>query len=514
MHFATSRSFLILAILASAGQLVGAQTITSMGVLPTGATSDAMSCSANGLWVGGNASISSSVNHAARWSVGFGLQDLGLLSGFNVALGYDVSDNGTVVGQLSPLSGGECAFRWTPSGMVNLGTLPGGSRSQAWGISGDGNTVCGWSGSSSGDRAFRWTSSGMTSIGILPSGTFSFAYGISNNGLVITGYGDTVGGNRAFRWTSSGGMVSLGVAPGGTYSVGLNCNTDGSAIVGSGNSGGSDGAIRWTAATGVQYLGRLPTGPLFARGTSVTSNGRVVVGVSDFGATTHAFGWSPNGGMIDLNTFLPAVGVNLTGWDLKGAFGISADGTTIVGTGRLNNAARGWIVTGIPCLEPAVIRTNPFPTQSCRGGGAVFTVEIESTGSPQYQWQIETEVAGTPQLEWVNLIDGPVPNAEMTIAQHTNLPSLELLNITAAAARQIRVIVYNPCSSGGTASAPARLSYCPADFNCDHGIDFFDYLDFVDALSGGTPQADYNTDGAVDFFDYLDFVDAFSIGCI
>ncbi len=54
---------------------------------------------------------------------------------------------------------------------------------------------------------------------------------------------------------------------------------------------------------------------------------------------------------------------------------------------------------------------------------------------------------------------------------------------------------------------------CPADFNNDGGVDFFDYLDFVDAFSNQDPMADFNADGSIDFFDYLDFVDAFSIGC-
>ncbi len=54
---------------------------------------------------------------------------------------------------------------------------------------------------------------------------------------------------------------------------------------------------------------------------------------------------------------------------------------------------------------------------------------------------------------------------------------------------------------------------CAADFNRDGGVDFFDYLDFVDVFSQGTLAADFNVDGSIDFFDYLDFVDAFSIGC-
>ncbi len=54
---------------------------------------------------------------------------------------------------------------------------------------------------------------------------------------------------------------------------------------------------------------------------------------------------------------------------------------------------------------------------------------------------------------------------------------------------------------------------CAADFNGDSVLDFFDYLDFVDAFSNGDMTADFNSDGVVDFFDYLDLVDAFSQGC-
>jgi hypothetical protein len=54
---------------------------------------------------------------------------------------------------------------------------------------------------------------------------------------------------------------------------------------------------------------------------------------------------------------------------------------------------------------------------------------------------------------------------------------------------------------------------CAADFNRDGSVDFFDYLDFVDAFSSGSVSADFNSDGSIDFFDYLDFVDAFSQGC-
>ncbi len=62
-----------------------------------------------------------------------------------------------------------------------------------------------------------------------------------------------------------------------------------------------------------------------------------------------------------------------------------------------------------------------------------------------------------------------------------------------------------------------RTPSCPADFNSDGFIDFFDYDDFVACFESGTCppglDADFNQDNFVDFFDYDDFVAAFEAGC-
>ena len=49
-----------------------------------------------------------------------------------------------------------------------------------------------------------------------------------------------------------------------------------------------------------------------------------------------------------------------------------------------------------------------------------------------------------------------------------------------------------------------------ADANSDGVVDFFDYLDFIQAFSQGSIDADFNGDTTVDFFDYLDFLAEFS----
>jgi hypothetical protein len=76
-------------------------------------------------------------------------------------------------------------------------------------------------------------------------------------------------------------------------------------------------------------------------------------------------------------------------------------------------------------------------------------------------------------------------------------------------------------TSNGGSSCPGaeseiwtfRMAGCAADFNLDTTVDFFDYLDFVQAFSGNQDLADFNADQVIDFFDYLDFVQAFSTPC-
>lgn len=54
---------------------------------------------------------------------------------------------------------------------------------------------------------------------------------------------------------------------------------------------------------------------------------------------------------------------------------------------------------------------------------------------------------------------------------------------------------------------------CPADFNGDAFVDFFDYDSFVSAFERASERADFNHDCFIDFFDYDGFVEAFEAGC-
>ncbi|MEK6702391.1 MAG: hypothetical protein AABZ53_09020 [Planctomycetota bacterium] len=75
-------------------------------------------------------------------------------------------------------------------------------------------------------------------------------------------------------------------------------------------------------------------------------------------------------------------------------------------------------------------------------------------------------------------------------------------------------------TSGASGTGTLNLSCvipCPADFDGDGTLDFFDYDAFVICFEGGAcppgQTADYDADGTVDFFDYDAFVVAFEAGC-
>jgi hypothetical protein len=74
-----------------------------------------------------------------------------------------------------------------------------------------------------------------------------------------------------------------------------------------------------------------------------------------------------------------------------------------------------------------------------------------------------------------------------------------------------------------TGEGPGNISIscvappCPADFNGDGFLDFFDYDAYVECFETEVcppgKSADFNGDTFVDFFDYDEYVAAFETGC-
>lgn len=310
---------------------------------------------------------------AFRRVAGGGMLGLGDLPGIpeevlgTSSIAHDVSNSGSVVvgyGRNIGSGGNREAFRWTGGNMVGLGDLPGGIFfSEAFGVSGDGSTVVGYSNSQvsgiSGSpfQAFRWTAAGgMEGLGDLPFGAYqSIARSVSDDGSVVVGEGRSQASgsnNEAFLWTAGGGMVGLGgLIPGAGAAVSseaLGVSSDGSVIVGRAVSTNGIEAFRWTADGGMVGLGDLPGHDFFSEATDVSADGSVVVGKtrSTNGSSidgSEAFIWDSESGIRSVREILIENGVDLTGWTLSTASGISANGNVLVGSGK-NPAGKfeGW----------------------------------------------------------------------------------------------------------------------------------------------------------------------------
>jgi uncharacterized membrane protein len=247
-----------------------------------------------------------------------------------------ISSNGSVVvGHTEVAYQGGCggyAFRWTPDEGARLLTSPSSATySRALGVSANGAVVVG----EVLGRPFRWDDRGLETL----SENLGEARFASADGSVVVGWvsdnPSNYNGMRPFRWTKSAGMQLL--EPIGALATAV--SADGSVVVGYIPAFGPSRldypavAYRWNAAGQAEILPGNTARGAFA----VTADGLTIVGTMDVAAQLHAARWNPDGSVEDLNqTYSQLLS---PGSFLKFAYGISPDGRYIVGEGY--NAATG-----------------------------------------------------------------------------------------------------------------------------------------------------------------------------
>ena len=514
-----------IAMLVVACGVARAQSFAGLGTLAGGTYSTGAGVSSDGSVVVGTADSAGSPR-AFRWTAQGGMVSLGTLAGGSLSYGRAVSGDGSVVACFSDSAGaGERACRWTSSGgMMNLGTLGMGSLSQASSVSTDGLVVVGTSATAdvATYRAFRWTGpGGMADLGTLPGGLFSQGVAASSDGSVVVGYGDTPGSARyiAFRWTDGSGLVGLGAIPGGTYSEGFAVSGDGTVVVGVGDLSGASRAFRWTSGVGMVGLGTVP-GAASSSASGANADGSVVVGSLGFGSAEYrAAMWTRSLGMVDLNVYLPTLGISLAGWTLNSANAVSPDGLSIAGTGTHNGATESWVAV-LPPQPPACFAVTGIANGSTCGGEAAtanFTVAATGAGPLGYQWQIRNASGAN---DWSNLgnvavmVGCPSGGSGLVFASQATTPavSIGVRGCTRDRSWQVRCVVSNAC--GSVTSDWAMLTTCAADFNCSGGVTVQDIFDFLAAWFDGTyPVADFNDDGHINLQDVFDFLAAWFVGC-
>lgn len=219
-----------------------------------------------------------------------------------------------------------------PPSFQGLGFLDGGFKSSyPAAISGDGTTVVGGGYSRNGAEAFVWTqSSGMVGIGDLPGGTFySRAFGVTKNGGTVVGRGRPVDespypgvySSHGYSWDSTSGFTDLGDLPGGNdQSEAYGVDADGNVIVGLSVTSKGAQPVYWKDGSGPILLDENGTGSA----SDVSDNGDVIVG--------HL-----NGGAVVWNS---GIAMGIGG---KAAYGVSPDGTHVVGHTLANGGVEAFI---------------------------------------------------------------------------------------------------------------------------------------------------------------------------
>ena len=437
-----------------------------------GTTSIAYGLSADGAAVAGNSDLSGdAATHAFRWTSGGGMVDLGTLGGANSYATALSADGAAVVGYSNPIGALYHAFRWTSAdGMIDLGALGGTYGSFATSVSADGAVVAGNSYLSGNiiQHAFRWTSAdGMIDLGTL-GGTNSNASAVSGDGTAVVGSGYLAGDTayHAFRWTSAGGMADLGTL-GGTISSPNALSADGTVVVGNSYLSGNiiQHAFRWTLAGSMADLGTLGGTQSFAG--AVSADGAVVVGMSTLSGTaaTRAFRWTAATGMRSVQDLLTASGVDVSGWNLIAAGGISADGKVIVGFGSDGSGTYNtWIAR---CGAGCGLITADGAARSFGGLGA-----MGQTGNAWLSGQLDPmnayarearDRAGrtSPFSVFASGFYDSDPSVSASLGLTYDLPGDVVLGATLGVARVQTDLAYNGSSDFTGGSASAFLAYAP-----------------------------------------------------
>jgi probable HAF family extracellular repeat protein len=309
-----------------------------------------------GLSADGKTAVGRAANLPHRWTLSTGLQPLPEDPGgeprgqANAAS----SDGSIIVGFSStaaiPLNE---AVRWVDGGAAfGLGELAGGAaNSEAVDVSFDGSVIVGKSVANTGVTAFRRTEAGgMQSLGTLSGTGRSEAFAVSGDGAVVVGSVTSLAPNsglfgEAFRWTEADGMKGLGHLPSATGFVGsvaYDVSQNGGVIVGVSSVLQNSGlerseAFRWTAESGMVGLGDLDGDGFYSAAYGVSADGALIIGSGRTAGGERAFLWDDAHGMRDLQSFLVSdydLGTELAGWTLQSATAISADGMYLAGIGR------------------------------------------------------------------------------------------------------------------------------------------------------------------------------------
>ncbi len=500
---------------------------------PDGAGAAAPVLVASGDFTGANSAGTATASRIASWD-GANWSALGTgLDGSGYCLATTSGDNHLyVAGTSFANAGGNSARRiaqWDGSTWAGVDTASGSASTllTVTTVSADTIVVTGAFTSINGipaNRVAAWSSStGWYALGDGMSSTTSAAITMPNGDIIVGGAALTTGGaadvtlNRIGRWDGStwhamdGGLSGLvrcfAVMPNGDLIAGGAFVTAGTSNLVVNKIARWDGSTWSALGSGINNdignnldvfaLAVMPNGDLVAAGDFQSAGGTPASRIARWSGTTWSAMGSGANALVRAAAVLP-----------DGNLAIGGDFTTAGG----NTALRFAIWSD---LASATIDTQPESQTINLEDSAVFS--LTASGSAlSYRWQQQDLLNLS---EFVDIDDGevfdPFGNA-FCFASGATTHQLTLSQCTGA--QVFRCVVTNSCSSA--ISTEVTLSFfdpCPADFDGDGTVDFFDYDAFVVCFEGGAcpdgKTADFDNDGTVDFFDYDAFVQAFETPC-
>ncbi len=385
---------------------------------------------------------------------------------------------------------------------IRLGSGPGPTMTDALGVSADGHYVVG---TGSGEAMMWSLDGGFVNVGnpqFDEYGQGSTATAVSNNGVVVGYVTDNEGnGNyRPWKWTAGGGFSELDST---TLAAARGVSADGTAIIGDRINGLlATVGYRWTEESGF---------------VDVSSAQSIAFGISQDGVTvggifgnslgpSQPFTWTELGGIVllgDLSNGIGSAGGNAISADGQFVAGFARTGPFTFEAGRFNSA--GNVRLG---HLPNSTRSSAFASSgdgTVIGGNSITGVPLGASEDNAFLWfEGAPEGSDCPAMKNLKTL--------LATRYHFDMTGLKLRIVNGISADGKTVIGTLQRPNFALEAFVVKFA-CPADFNNDGIVDFFDYLDFVDDFSATSCNADFNNDGTIDFFDYLDFVDAFATGC-
>lgn len=238
----------------------------------------------------------------------------------------DVSSDGRVAIGDEYFDGGGAPFRWTRMQGVQYIGVAGDQAATA--VTPDGSVAVG------GGSTDAWYAPGTQAI-LLPSLTGVASEGgaaqdVSADGSVIVGWSyPGTSAARAVYWTTSG-IVPLGFLGSDTVSFANAISADASVIAGSSGGGGAGTqAVVWVGGAAPVGLGDLAGGAFSSAASAVSADGTTVVGTGTTATHLQAFRWTSATGLHELGD-LPG------GTEISRAHDVSGDGSLVVGAANLH----------------------------------------------------------------------------------------------------------------------------------------------------------------------------------